>query len=88
MGVSDDFALGDELCPINAKPPGYVMNGLIAAGDWITTALDLPGYRMGDVKGMAVEAGARSAPSIGNMVSRDLPRSGSTLNRLAGTPSG
>ena len=53
--VSDDFSFGDELCPINARPPGYVMHGLIDAGDWLTTALDIQGYRVDDVKGMAVE---------------------------------
>ena len=34
--VSDDFGFGDELAPINAIPKGYVMNGLISAGDWQT----------------------------------------------------
>jgi alpha-amylase len=52
--VADDFRFGDELCPINAKPPGYVMNGLIDAGDWVTQALGVQGYRVDDVKGMAV----------------------------------
>ena len=32
--VPDDFAFGDELCPINAIPHDYVAQGLIAAGDW------------------------------------------------------
>jgi len=53
--VPDDFPFGDELCPINAKPPGYVMNGLLAAGSWLTRSLDVQGYRVDDVKGMAVE---------------------------------
>jgi alpha-amylase len=53
--VSDDFSFGDELCPINAQPPGYVMNGLIDAGDWLTRSLGVVGYRIDDVKGMAVE---------------------------------
>jgi alpha-amylase len=53
--VSTDFGFGDELCPVNAKPPGYVMHGLIDAGDWMTRALDVQGYRIDDVKGLAVE---------------------------------
>jgi alpha-amylase len=53
--IADDFQFGDELCPINAKPLGYVMDGLIAAGNWLTQALGVQGYRMDDVKGMAVE---------------------------------
>ncbi len=50
-----DFGFGDELAPINARPPGYVMHGLIEAGDWLTRALDVQGYRIDDVKGLAVE---------------------------------
>jgi alpha-amylase len=53
--VSDDFAFGDELCPINALPKGYVMNGLTDAVDWQTRALDAQGYRIDDTKGMSVE---------------------------------
>lgn len=53
--VSTDFSFGDELAPVNALPAGYVMNGLIDAGDWQTTAVDAQGYRLDDTKGMAVE---------------------------------
>ena len=53
--VADDFAFGDELAPINARPPGVVMHGLIDAGDWMTRTLDIQGYRLDDVKGLAVE---------------------------------
>mgnify|MGYP001156657193 CR=1 FL=1 len=52
---STDFGFGDELCPVNARPPGYVMDGLIDAGDWLTQSLDVQGYRVDDVKGLAVE---------------------------------
>lgn len=52
--ASDDFPFGDELAPVNAQPPGYVMNGLIDAGDWQTRALDAQGYRLDDTKGLAV----------------------------------
>jgi alpha-amylase len=54
--VADDIAFGDELAPINARPQGYVLGGLIDAGAWLTRALDIDGYRIDDVKGMAVEA--------------------------------
>lgn len=53
--VGDDFPFGDELCPVNARPPGYVMDGLTDAGDWLTRALDVQGYRVDDVKGLAVQ---------------------------------
>jgi len=53
--VRDDFAFGDELAPVNARPAGYVMNGLIDAGDWLTRSLDVQGYRIDDVKGLAAE---------------------------------
>ncbi len=52
--VADDFGFGDELAPLNARPPGYVLHGLIDAGDWLTRALDVQGYRVDDVKGLAV----------------------------------
>lgn len=53
--VADDFPFGDELCPVNARPPGYVMDDLTEAGDWMTRALDVQGYRVDDVKGPAVQ---------------------------------
>jgi alpha-amylase len=52
--VSTDFGFGDELAPVNAIPKDYVMQGLIDAGDWMTRALGIQGYRIDDVKGMAV----------------------------------
>jgi galactose oxidase len=51
----DDFPFGRELAPINAKPPGYVFNGLIDAADWLTRALDVQGYRLDDVKGLSTD---------------------------------
>jgi alpha-amylase len=53
--VAFDFPFGDELAPVNAKPPGYVMHGLIDASDWLTRSVDVQGYRVDDVKGLAVE---------------------------------
>ena len=52
---SDDFPFGRELAPINAKPPHYVFDNLIAAADWLTRALDVQGYRIDDVKGLCAE---------------------------------
>src|ERR1035438_1246721 len=52
---SDDFPFGRELAPINAKPPNYVFDNLIGAGDWLTRALDVQGYRIDDVKGLSTE---------------------------------
>lgn len=51
----DDFAFGRELAPINAKPHHYVLDGLIDACDWLTTALDVQGYRLDDVKGLSTD---------------------------------
>jgi hypothetical protein len=53
--VADDFPFGRELAPINAKPPRYVFDNLIAAADWLTRALDVQGYRIDDVKGLSTD---------------------------------
>lgn len=50
----DDFSFGDQLCPVNAQPKGYVWNGLIDAGDWLFRTLDADGARLDDMKGMNV----------------------------------
>lgn len=50
----DDFSFGDELCPINAVPAGYVRDGLIEAGDWLFRTLGIQGARLDDMKGMAI----------------------------------
>jgi galactose oxidase len=52
---ADDFPFGRELAPINAKPPHYVFDNLIAAADWLTRSLDVQGYRLDDVKGLSTE---------------------------------
>ncbi len=54
-GAGTDFAFGDELCPINATPKGYVMDGLINAGDWLFRTLGCVGARIDDCKGLAAE---------------------------------
>jgi alpha-amylase len=53
--VADDFAFGRELAPINARPPRYLLDNLVAAGDWLTCALDAQGYRVDDVKGLSTD---------------------------------
>ena len=47
---------GDMASFINSTPKGYMLNGATDAADWLTRTLDLQGYRIDDVKGMAVEA--------------------------------
>jgi alpha-amylase len=52
---ADDFPFGDELCPQNALPPGYVSSGLIAANQWLFEASGADGGRLDDMKGMNVD---------------------------------
>jgi len=54
--AADDFAFGDELCPVHGKPAGYVQTELIKAGQWLYRTLDLRGCRNDDTKGQAVQA--------------------------------
>ncbi len=49
---SDDFAFGDELCPINATPKNAVWDGLIAAAKWLFLTTGTQGARLDDMKGM------------------------------------
>lgn len=51
-----NFGFGDMASFINSTPKGYMLNGATDAADWLTRTLDLQGYRIDDVKGMAVEA--------------------------------
>ena len=51
-----NFAFGDMVSYINSTPKDYMLSGAIDAADWLTRTLDLQGYRIDDVKGMAVEA--------------------------------
>jgi hypothetical protein len=53
--VADDFPFGRELAPINGRPAHYVFDNLVAAGDWLTRALDVQGYRVDDVKGLSTD---------------------------------
>ena len=49
---NDDFAFGDELCPVNATPKGAVWDGLIEAGNWLFLTTGTQGARLDDMKGM------------------------------------
>jgi len=51
-----NFAFGDMASYINSTPKDYMLNGATDAADWLTRTLDVEGYRIDDVKGMAVEA--------------------------------
>jgi alpha-amylase len=53
--LKDDRPFGRELAPIDAKPPHYVFDNLIAASDWLTRAIDAQGYRFDDVKGLSAD---------------------------------
>ena len=52
-GNAEGSEFGPDLAPINGIPKGHVFNGLIDAGDWLTRALDVQGYRLDDVKGIS-----------------------------------
>lgn len=58
------YGFGDELCPINGLPKGYVMAGLIAASAKMSALLGIKGWRDDDVKGQAVEAVKQWAASL------------------------
>jgi alpha-amylase len=51
-----NFGFGDMASYINCTPKGYMLNGTIDTTDWLTRTLDVQGYRIDDVKGMAVQA--------------------------------
>ena len=50
---SPEFCFGDDLAPIEGKPPHHCFDGLLASADWMTRALDIQGYRLDDVKGIS-----------------------------------
>ncbi len=51
-----NFAFGDMVSYMNSTPKGYMLDGAIDAGDWLTRTLGVDGYRIDDTKGMAVQA--------------------------------
>ena len=53
LQIGSNVYFGPDLAPINGKPPGYVLNGLIDNVDWLTRALDVQGYRLDHVQGIS-----------------------------------
>ena len=51
--VFENQSFGSGLAHVNARPPGYVLNGLLASADWLTRALDIQGFRLDFVKGIS-----------------------------------
>jgi alpha-amylase len=51
---SDEFSFGRDLAPINGEHR-HVFIGLLAAGDWLTRALNVQGFRLDDVKSVSTE---------------------------------
>lgn len=55
LGNTESFTeFGRDLAPINGASH-WIFNGLNNAGDWLTKALDLQGYRLDDVKGISTD---------------------------------
>jgi alpha-amylase len=48
------LSFGRNLAPINGEG-GYVFRGLLAAGDWLTKALDAQGFRIDEAKGISTD---------------------------------
>lgn len=51
-----NFGFGDMASYLNSTPKNYMLDGAIDATDWLTRTLDIEGYRIDDVKGMAMHA--------------------------------
>ncbi len=51
---SNEINFGRDLAPINGAGH-WIYNGLESAGDWMTKALDVQGYRLDDVKGISTD---------------------------------
>jgi alpha-amylase len=49
-----NFAFGDMVSYIHSTPTNYMLDGAVDAADWLTRTLDVEGYRIDDVKGMAI----------------------------------
>jgi alpha-amylase len=52
---SPEICFGDDLAPINGKPPHHCLDGLLASADWMTRALDIQGYRLDEVKNISTQ---------------------------------
>ncbi len=55
MQEGSNVYFGPDLAPINGKPPGYVLHGLIDNVNWLSTALDVQGYRLDHVQGISTD---------------------------------
>jgi alpha-amylase len=53
LQIGSNVYFGPDLAPINSKPPGYVLNGLTSAVEWVSSALDVQGYRLDHVQGIS-----------------------------------
>src|SRR6202044_3180680 len=53
--ATDAFQFGRDLAPINGLPKNHCRDGLLAAADWLTRALDLQGCRLDNAKGVSTE---------------------------------
>jgi alpha-amylase len=49
-----NFGFGDMVSYLHSIPANYMLDGAIDAADWLTRTLDVEGYRIDDVKGMAI----------------------------------
>jgi alpha-amylase len=49
-----NFGFGDMASYIHSTPTNYMLDGAMDAADWLTRTLDVEGYRIDDVKGMAI----------------------------------
>ncbi len=52
---TDAFQFGRDLAPINGVPKNHCSDGLLAAADWLTRALDLQGFRLDNAKGVSTD---------------------------------
>ncbi|MGF6871012.1 alpha-amylase family glycosyl hydrolase [Paraburkholderia sp. MM5477-R1] len=54
LQMSSNVYFGPDLAHINGKPEGYVSQGLVAAVEWQTRAVDAQAYRLDHVQGISV----------------------------------
>jgi alpha-amylase len=50
-----NFGFGDMVSYLHSTPANYMLDGAADAADWLTRTLDVEGYRIDDVKGMAIQ---------------------------------
>jgi alpha-amylase len=52
---SDQFQFGRDLAPITGLPRNHCRDGLLNAADWLTSAIDLQGFRLDNMKGVSTD---------------------------------